>query len=61
MPFFVFFRFGGMPRAKGLFRAKVSDKNVLEKIKNIEDFNIQLKSLFDQSNTTAQEIKLKDA
>ena len=37
------------------------DKNVLEKIKNIEDFNIQLKSLFDQSNTTAQEIKLKDA
>ena len=26
-----------------------------------EDFNIQLKSLFDQSNTTAQEIKLKDA
>ncbi|MFW2790921.1 hypothetical protein, partial [Acinetobacter baumannii] len=24
LPFFVFFRFGGMPRAKGLFRAKVS-------------------------------------
>ncbi|MFG4016263.1 hypothetical protein ACF0C2_06480, partial [Acinetobacter baumannii] len=25
LPFFVFFRFGGMPRAKGLFRAKVSN------------------------------------
>ncbi|VWX28996.1 hypothetical protein ENHY17A_10129 [Moraxellaceae bacterium 17A] len=28
LPFFVFFRFGGMPRAKGLFRAKVSKGNV---------------------------------
>ncbi|WP_227555264.1 hypothetical protein, partial [Acinetobacter baumannii] len=27
LPFFVFFRFGGMPRAKGLFRAKVSRNN----------------------------------
>ncbi|MCF4414745.1 hypothetical protein L1Z50_18430, partial [Acinetobacter baumannii] len=33
LPFFVFFRFGGMPRAKGLFRAKVSN-NFLETAKH---------------------------
>ncbi|WP_227571175.1 hypothetical protein, partial [Acinetobacter baumannii] len=31
LPFFVFFRFGGMPRAKGLFRAKVSIILILPK------------------------------
>ncbi|MCF4316499.1 hypothetical protein L1W90_11365, partial [Acinetobacter baumannii] len=29
LPFFVFFRFGGMPRAKGLFRAKVSISQII--------------------------------
>ncbi|MFX1825541.1 hypothetical protein, partial [Acinetobacter sp. AS5] len=35
LPFFVFFRFGGMPRAKGLFRAKVSKIYFLKKRKFI--------------------------
>ncbi|WP_262934868.1 hypothetical protein, partial [Acinetobacter baumannii] len=30
LPFFVFFRFGGMPRAKGLFRAKVSYSLIMD-------------------------------
>ncbi|MFW2791692.1 hypothetical protein, partial [Acinetobacter baumannii] len=30
LPFFVFFRFGGMPRAKGLFRAKVSIRETMK-------------------------------
>uniref|UniRef100_UPI001BC88F48 hypothetical protein n=1 Tax=Acinetobacter baumannii TaxID=470 RepID=UPI001BC88F48 len=50
LPFFVFFRFGGMPRAKGLFRAKVSiikvacfyDIFVINPRKMVKDFFVKI-------------------
>ena len=40
---------------------EIVDKNVLERIKNIEDYNIQLKSFFYQTDNNHNAIKLKEA
>lgn len=40
---------------------EIVDKNVLEKIKNIEDYNTQLKSFFYQADANHNAIKLKEA
>ncbi|MFW2788474.1 hypothetical protein, partial [Acinetobacter baumannii] len=45
LPFFVFFRFGGMPRAKGLFRAKVSQYINLRDFISLKFFKVFIKKL----------------